>query len=335
MTTVRGGGGGGGEAVAGADTRRVGRLACALVAAAFSLAPSVRLSGQNDPRLRAALVLVQSGRADSARALVRRLLATLPPQDSVYPEALYTQGMIAPDAASAATSLQRVVVEYGWSPWADDALLRLAQLNYAQGDPAGAAQTAERLRRDYPDSPLKARADFWGARGYFDLRDEPHGCVLIQEALSGAGEDVEFRNQVSYYAARCGGTAAAPPAAAAPATGTPVPAASSSPAPSPSPTAPPPAPVAPGTVPAPGDSAKPAAPVAYTVQVLAVKSAAQVDELLTRLKVMGFADAHVVRDTSGFLKVRVGRFLTRQDAQRVQQRLRIRLGGQPFVVEEP
>jgi cell division septation protein DedD len=69
--------------------------------------------------------------------------------------------------------------------------------------------------------------------------------------------------------------------------------------------------------------------------VLAVKSAAQVDELLTRLKVMGFADARVVRDTSGFLKVRVGHFPTRQDAQRVQQRLKVRLGGQPFVVEEP
>lgn len=317
----------------GSDARRVGRLAFALVAAALSVAPSVRLSGQTDPRLRAALALVQSGRADSARALVRRLLATLPPQDSVYPEALYTQGMIAPDAASAATSLQRVVVEYGWSRWANDALLRLAQLNYAQGDPAGAAQAAERLRRDYPDSPLKARADFWGARGYFDLRDEPHGCVLIQEALTGAGEDVEFRNQVSYYAARCGGTSAAPPAATAPATGTPVPAASSSPPPNAPPPAPPP--VAPATVPASGDSAKSAAPVAYSVQVLAVKSAAQVDELLTRLKVMGFVDAHVVRDTSGFLKVRVGRFPTHQDAQRVQQRLKIRLGGQPFVVEEP
>ena len=162
-----------------------------------SVYPTSRLSAQNDPRLRAALQLVQSGRADSARALVRRLLATLPLQDSVYPEALYTQGMIAPDAASAATSLQRVVVEYGWSAWADDALLRLAQLNYAQGEPASAAQAAERLRRDYPDSPLKARADFWGARGYFDLRDEPHGCALIQEALTGAGYDIEFRDRKS------------------------------------------------------------------------------------------------------------------------------------------
>jgi cell division septation protein DedD len=72
----------------------------------------------------------------------------------------------------------------------------------------------------------------------------------------------------------------------------------------------------------------------YSVQVLAVKSAAQVDDMLTRLRVMGF-DARVVRDTSGFFKVRVGRYGTREDAQRVQQALRTRVGGQPFVVEEP
>src|SRR3989454_12081876 len=118
--------------------------------------PANRLAAQNDPRLRAALQLVQSGRADSARALVRRLLATLAPQDSVYPEALYTQGMIAPDAATAATSLQRVVVEYGWSAWADDALLRLAQLNYAQGDPPSAAHAAQRRRPGVSPPPPPA-----------------------------------------------------------------------------------------------------------------------------------------------------------------------------------
>src|SRR3989442_12957373 len=153
--------------------------------------------------------------------------------------------MIAPAAASAATSLQRVVVEYGWSPWADDALLRLAQLHYAQGDPASAAQAAERLRRDYPDSPLKARADFWGARGYFDLRDEPRGCALIQEALTGAGDDIEFRNQVSYYAARCGGTVGTPPPATSP---------------PPLPPPPPPLPPPPPPPPAPGPPKPPPPP---------------------------------------------------------------------------
>jgi sporulation related protein len=286
--------------------RRFGGQWIRLAGAAVLLTayPPNRLAAQSDPRLLAAVQLMQNGRGDSARAVVRRLLATLSPQDSVYPEALYTQGLLAPDASVAETNLQRVIVEYGWSPWADDALLRLAQLDFAQSDPAGAAQSAERLRRDYPESPVKAKADFWGARGYFALKDDAHGCVLIQEALAGAGDDVEFKNQVSFYGARCAGVAA--PVATTPAT--------------PPPSA--------------GDSTAPAA-TAFAVQVLAVKSAAQVDDMLTRLRVMGFVDARVIRDTSGFFKVRVGRVATRQDAQRLQQRLKTRLGGQPFVVEEP
>src|SRR5207245_11123560 len=84
-----------------------------------------------------------------------------------------------------------------------------------------------------------------------------------------------------------------------------------------------------------GDSqAKAASTVAsYAVQVLAVKSAAQVDDMLTRLKVMVF-DARVVRDTSGLFKVRVGRYPTRDEAQQVQRRLKTRVGGQPLVVEQ-
>ena len=243
---------------------------------------------------------------DSARVVVDRLLGALSPTDSVYPEALYTAGILSPDPQSVARHLQRVVVEFGHSPWADDALLRLTQFHFAQGDPAATVSAAERLRRDYPDSPLRARTAFPAARAYFDLKDEPHGCALIREALDGAGEDVEFKNQVSFYATRCPAAPAAPTDTVT-------------------------SPDSAATIVIP--AAPPVAPV-FAVQVLAVRSASQVDELLTRLKVMGF-DARVVRDTSGLFKVRVGRYATREEAQRTQTRLKARLGGQPFLVEEP
>jgi SPOR domain/Tetratricopeptide repeat len=261
--------------------------------------PVDRLSAQSDT-IRVAAIRIAQTRPDSARALIRRLLARLSPQDSLYPGALFTAGRVAGDATGAATNLQRVVLEYGRSVWADSALVLLTQLYFAQGDPAATVQSAERLRLDYPDSPLKPRADFWGARAYFDLKDDGHGCVLIREASEGAGTDVEFRNQVEFYTARCAASLPPPPAAAAGDTQAPRPAA--------------------GTT-------------TYAVQVLAVKSAAQVDEMLTRLKVMGF-DARVVRDTSGLFKVRVGRYATRDEATQAQRRLKTRLGGQPFVVEE-
>jgi hypothetical protein len=240
---------------------------------------------------------------DSARVAMRRLLTTLPTSDTTFPEALYFAGVIAADARSVATHLQRVVIEFGRSAWADDALLRLAQLYAAQGDEAATAQAAERLRRDYPDSPLVPRADFVGARAYFSLRDEARGCALIREALDAGLQDVEFRNQLQFYAPRC----STPTQVAS--TGTPPP--------------------------RPDSATKSAAgPRTYAVQVLAVRSALQVDEMLTRLKVMGY-EARVVRDSTGFFKVRVGKYPTREQAQRAQANLRTRLGGQPFVVEEP
>lgn len=270
----------------------------ALVAAGLAgLAP--RLPAQSpapfEPRLQAAIVLAQSGRADSARALVRALLASLSPQDSLYPQALYVQGgMLAPNAGIAATSLQRVVVEYGTSPWADDALLRLAQLYEAQNDPASAVQSVERLRRDYPDSPLLPKAAFVAARAAFDLRDETRGCAFLRDAQNGTGGDVEFRNQVAFYAARCGTGA---PGAPVPATTT-------------------------------------TTRHGFAVQILAGKSAPQIDAMLTQLKSLGYT-AYVVRDSIGYLKVRVGPYASRDAAQRAQARLKTRLGGQPFIVGEP
>ena len=259
----------------------------------LTLAGALAAQAAHDPRLQSALELAQAGRTDSARALVRQLLTTLPPQDPVYAEALFVQGgMLAPDANTAATSLQRVVVEYGTSAWADDALLRLAQLFEAQNDPASAVQSVERLRGDYPDSPLLFRADFVAARAAFDLRDEARGCGFLHDAEAGAGDDVEFKNQVSFYSARCG---------------------------------------APTTTRA--DSAV-GRRGRFAVQVLAGKSAPQIDEMLTRLKAMGYS-AHVVRDSTGYLKIRVGPYASRDAAQRILAQLKARVGGQPFVVEEP
>jgi cell division septation protein DedD len=284
--------------------RRLGGWTVSATLLVLTVYPTNRLSAQSDT-LRAAALRVAQTRPDSARAMIRRLLASLPPGDSLYPGVLFTAGRVAADANTAATNLQRVVVEYGRSVWADSALVLLTQLYFARGDPAATVQAAERLRRDYPDSRLKARGDFWGARAYFDLRDDAHACALITEALDGAGTDVEFRNQVSFYAARC-----------TPATATTAPAAAAAP---------------PG---APGDTQARSGVTGYAVQVLAVKSAAQVDEMLSHLKAMGF-DARVVRDTSGLFKVRVGRYATRDEAVKAQRRLKARVGGQPFVVEEP
>src|SRR5438552_8871767 len=261
-----------------------------LAVLALSIIPTFQLSAQTDARLIEALRLAQSGQVDSGRAIVRRLLATLSPGDSVFPQALLAGAKMATDAPTVASNLNRIVVEYGAGPCADDALLLLTQIYFAQHDPAQTVQAAERLNRDYPDSPLRPRANFSAARAYFELKNETRGCQLIQQALAGAGDDVEFKNQVSFYAARC-----SPPA---------------------TPTTTPATPTSTDT----GSKATTPLPHAYAVQVLAVKSAAQVDDMLTRLKGMGFV-ARVVRDSSGFFKVRVGHYATRDEARSEERRV--------------
>ena len=281
------------------------RRPVAVAVLVLAVGPPSRLAGQTDTRLVEALRLAQSGQVDSGRAIVRRLLATLPPSDSSYPQALLAAAKIAPDAPTVSSNLNRIVVEYGATPWADDALLLLSQLYFAQHDPAQTVQAAERLNRDYPDSPFRPRASFYAARAYFELKNETRGCELIRQALDGAGDDVEFKNQVSFYASRCGAPATPPTTT---------------------------------TTPTSTDTGSKATSTtlahAYAVQVLAVKSAAQVDDMLTRLKVLGF-DARVVRDSTGFFKIRVGHYATHDEAVRTQRRLKQKVGGQPFVVDEP
>lgn len=79
------------------------------------------------------------------------------------------------------------------------------------------------------------------------------------------------------------------------------------------------------------DTARAAA--TFTVQVAAVRSAAAADDLMRRLTQYGY-QPRAVREADGLLKVRVGRYPSRTEAQRIAARLKTQLGGSPFVVEE-
>jgi hypothetical protein len=114
------------------------------------------LPGQQDPRLVSAVRLAQEGQSDSARKVAGRLLVSLQPTDSLYPEVLYTLGILAATEEERRLYLRRVIVDHSVSPWADDALLSMVQLEYATGNTEGAARDAERLVRDDPGSPVAA-----------------------------------------------------------------------------------------------------------------------------------------------------------------------------------
>ena len=181
-------------------------LAGALVAAALVLALSgipSSATAQTDPRLVDAVRAAQEGRGDSARTIVDRLLAATPPTDTLFPQILYTQAMVAGTAGDMRRLLQRVTVEYGTSSWADDALLRLVQMDYATRNFDGAARNLERLKLDFPATPLLPQAAYWAGRTYFDANNPSAACRWLADGMAQARNDVEVQNQLGYLYQRC------------------------------------------------------------------------------------------------------------------------------------
>lgn len=311
---------------------------------ALVVAGVVPARAQTEPRLAQGVRLAQEGLGDSARTVVERVIAGMQATDTLYPQALYARAVVAANPQDMRRELQRVAVEYASSSWADDALLRLAQLDYATGERDAATRELERLRLDYPASPLFAQASFWAARAYFDLRKPPSACRWLAEGLPRAGNDVELRNQLGFYNQRCAGvaldTAGVGPDSVKVANAATAPAATPA-------------------IPSPSDSAgradstareadsapspkRPAAPdsqaaarspaPAFRIQVAAVNTQAAAETIAKRAKTAGF-DPVIVTE-KGLFKVRVGGYATRAEAQAQLSRVKARLGGTPFVVAQ-
>jgi len=291
-------------------------------------APVPTVQAQDDPVIKAAIQLASSGNGDSARRLVAAELAKATPGGPAYVEALYWRGRLAASGDSAESDLRRVAIEYSNSPWADEALLQLAQLAMAAGNGAGALQLAERLRNDYPTSTLRPQAALWAGRAAFEVGDPATACSLLDSASAEAPNDVEFLNQVAFYRSRCAVVArlsradsskpgSAPsvapaetthPAAGSRAPGTPPPPAAAAPAP---------------PVPAP--------PAQFEVQVRATRSERAARELQSRITHEGL-HARIVKGDDGILRVRAGPYASEREAADAMTRLRRLLGGHPFVV---
>ncbi len=158
---------------------------------------------QADSLFAEAMRLATEGQGDSARALVRAELARAEPADSAYPGLLFAAGAVAEVLDSSLTYFRQVSIEYAGSEWADDALLRLAQLAFAAGEYASASRSAERVLMDYPLSGVRAAAGYWGGRAAFELGDVDTGCRLLTTAREEAVEDVELQNRIGYIAQRC------------------------------------------------------------------------------------------------------------------------------------
>ena len=337
-------------------------LLCSALSALSGLSA---VSAQTDPRLVDVIRDAQEGQGDSARVKVQRLLATTPPGDTLYPQILYTQAMVATDAADMRRQLQRVAVEHSSSSWADDALLRLVQLDYASGNLDGATRNLERLRRDYPGSSLLPQTSYWAARTYFDQKNPALACRWLADGLAVSRGNVELQNQLGYLNQRCAQVAidssprapvdtpatvasARPDTAAAarPADITPPRTTTASGPPMP-PGRPQPQPTRPDTTsrapvarpdttsrtPVARPAPTPPAAGRFRVQVTAVRTAPAADAIAKRLIARGLAAVTV--EEGGLYKVRVGNYASKAEAVAAVPEIKAKVGGSPFVVAEP
>ena len=176
----------------------------ALLSCAATLAIAQTPARLTDPVFVRAQGLVSDGNGAAGRALIDSVIATTSPTARMYPEALYWRASLASNAADAESDYKHIVVDYPLAPQAEEALLRLAQLELARGDREGALLHLQRIPRDYPRSKSLARASYWTARVLFEKNDIPNACAANANALTQAGDgEVELRNQIQYQGQRC------------------------------------------------------------------------------------------------------------------------------------
>lgn len=173
--------------------------------------------------------LVSQGQGDVGRALIDSLLGVTAPGSPAYAEGLFWRAVTATRSADAERDYLRIVIEYPLSPRAEDALIRLAELEMMRGDRVRAQRHLQRLIIEHPTGPSRARASYWLARVFFDGNDLPRACNELNVARAKASPgDVELRNQVEYHSQRCVGVAVVQPVPQAPAPSTATPPAAGS-----------------------------------------------------------------------------------------------------------
>lgn len=229
--------------------------------------------------------LVVAGDRSSARVLADSLVTALAPESPQLADALYWRAASASSAAEAERDYLRVSIEHSLARRAPDALLALAQLEFARGDRITARRRLDRLLRDYPSGKHVVRASLQSGRLAIEAGEPAAGCATLNRARPLVPpNDIELRNQFDYYVGLC--TQLPPDTVATP----------------------------------PAPATAPAGAVQYSVQVAAFTARVEATALATRLRERGF-DVRIVGSQAPY-RVRIGRYPTRAEATAALARMR-------------
>lgn len=278
---------------------------CLSIASATALVAQQADSATSDTTFLAAQRLVVEGRGQEGRALIARELSAAPEGSPRYVEALYWRAALAATAADAERDYKRIIIEFPVSRRSESALVGLAQLELARGDRSQAMQHLERVVREHPSGPSRARASFWMARVHFDEGNFPRACARLEDSRRHTPtEAVEMRNQLEYYAQRCEGVDTTMVVRATPAEST---------------RAMPARPGAIATQP-PARRPSPRGATVYTVQIGAFESRVDADAKRRQLSAQGHG-TRVVK-VGALWRVRMGRYASRNAAADVARALK-------------
>ena len=115
--------------------------------------------------------------------MVDSMIAAAAPGSNEFAEGVYWRAVLAATAADAEMDYRRVAIEYPRSPRAEDALIRLAQLEISRANYDGALKHLGRLSTEHPFGAMRARGSYWTARALFDKNDVQGGCAATADAL--------------------------------------------------------------------------------------------------------------------------------------------------------
>jgi hypothetical protein len=224
--------------------------------------------------------LVAEGDAVTGRAILDSLVRVNRDGTSARAQALYWRAALAPDSTSAENDYIAIVVDHSLSPYAADALLRLAQFAYVRGNRSAAITHLQRLVLEHRTSA--AAPEGWYSLGIARIADNdvPNGCAALDSAKHRIpASNVELLNRVMFVSQPCRALADARPA-------------------------PPPATDSTATTERPAGRR-------WSAQVAAFRTSAEAERLVRALKDKG-RTARV--DTLKLYHVRVGSFASRTEA---------------------
>ncbi len=265
----------------------------------FAIAFTMTSAGaQTPPSLDRVEDLARAGRAEEARAMLMRWWESAQPTASRrdLQRGLWLRGRLTVDPVQAELDYRRLAIEYPGDRYSDEALLRLAQSAHARGALSAAALALRRLRAENPSGSVRRATEAWLAR----VGPLPE-AVLATDEVETSLEPAETRPQPTAVETR-------PPPPVRPIADTL-------------------AVTAPRSVPT-ATTPAPSAPATFAVQLGAFSDPAGARRVLAGLVSSGVEGRLVRLDGSPLMRVRTGRFRTREAAAAEARRL----SGRGFAV---